>query len=251
MLKKIVHHQKVEAATSHPPTQPLRFRLYAITDRRLCAPRTLYDTIHDLLDVGVSAIQLREKDLSDAEYIKLAEPLCKLCHAYSAQLFINSRIKIAIEIGADGLHLPGDSASVGKVIEETNHRFIIGSSVHALTEAKQREIEGADFITYSPIYPTLSKPGYGPVVGPDPDSGGCSPIDRDRLERHKIGIEDDLEGLRKVTEGVNIPVFALGGITPERVSECLNAGAYGVAVMSGVMSPENGTQQAKCICSSC
>lgn len=219
MRKKTVHRQKVDAATDHPPIQSLRFKLYVITDRGLCAPRNLYDTIHDLLDVGVSAVQLREKDLSDAEYIKLAEPLCQLCHAYSAQLFINSRIKVAMDVGADGLHLPGDSTSVRKVTEETNHRFIIGSSVHTRTEARQRETEGTDFITYSPIYPTLSKPGYGPAVG--------------------------LEGLRNVTEGVNIPVFALGGITPERVSECLDAGAYGVAVMSGVMSPENGAQQAK------
>ena len=219
MSKKTGHRRTAETATNPPPTRPLHFKLYAITDRGLCAPRTLYDTIHDLLDVGVSAIQLREKDLSDAEYIKLADSLCKLCHAYSAQLFINSRIEIATEIGADGLHLPGDSASVEKVIEETNRRLIIGVSVHTLAEAKQREIEGADFITYSPIYPTLSKPGYGPVVG--------------------------VEGLRKVTEKVNIPVFALGGITPERVSACRDAGAYGVAVMSGVMSSENGVQQAK------
>ena len=206
-------------ATTSPLTHPLCFKLYVITDQQLCAPRTLYDTIHDLLDAGVSAVQLREKDLIDAEYIKLAAPLCKLCHSYSAQLFINSRVKIAMEIGADGLHLPGNSASVQKVIAETNHRFIIGCSVHTLTEAEQRETEGAGFITYSPIYPTLSKPGYGPAVG--------------------------LEELRKVTGRVNIPVFALGGITPERVSECLDVGAYGVAVMSGVMSPENGAQQAK------
>ena len=219
MPKKTAHRRQVEAATNPPPSHPLHFKLYVITDRGLCAPRTLYDTIHDLLDVGVSAIQLREKDLTDAEYIRLAEPLCKLCHAYSAQLFINSRIEIAMEVGTDGLHLPGDSASIEKVIEKTNHRFIIGSSVHTLTEAKQRETEGADFITYSPIYPTLSKPDYGPAVG--------------------------VEGLQNITEGVNIPVFALGGITPERVSECLDAGAYGVAVMSGVMSPENGVQQAK------
>ena len=214
-----MHRRKVVADASLPPLPPLRFKLYAITDQGLCAPRTLYDTIHDLLDVGVSAIQLREKDLNDVEYIKLAEPLCKLCHTYSAQLFINSRIEIAIDIGADGLHLPGDSVSVEKVIEETDRRLIIGVSVHTLTEAKQRETEGVDFITYSPIYPTLSKPGYGPAVG--------------------------VEGLRNVAKGVNVPVFALGGITPERVSECLDVGAYGVAVMSGVMSPENGTQQAK------
>lgn len=212
-------HRKVMTAPNPLSSHPLHFRLYAITDRQLCAPRTLYDTIHGLLDVGVSAIQLREKDLTDAEYIRLADPLCKLCHAYSAQLFINSRIEIAMSISADGLHLPGDSASLEKVIEQTNGCFIIGSSVHTLTEAKQRETEGADFITYSPIYPTLSKPDYGPAVG--------------------------VKELQNVAEAVNIPIFALGGITPERVSECLNVGAYGVAVMSGVMSPENGERQAK------
>jgi len=197
----------------------LHFRLYVITDRNLCAPRLLYDMLHDLLDVGVSAIQLREKDLSDIEFIKLAEPIRKLCHAYAAQLFINSRVEIATDLGADGLHLPGNSVSVEEVIKQTNGRFIIGCSVHTLDEAKRRESEGADFITYSPIYPTASKPGYGPAVG--------------------------LDNLRRVAGAVKIPVFALAGITPERVSECIDAGAYGVAVMSGAMSPEKGAQQAK------
>ena len=198
---------------------PIHFGLYAITDRTLCAPRSLYDVIRNLLDVGVSAIQLREKDLSDAKFIKLAHPIYKLCHAYTAQLFINSRIEIAADFGVEGIHLPGDLSPVNEVIERTDGRFIIGCSVHTLDEAKTREMEGADFITYSPIYPTMSKPGYGPAVG--------------------------LDNLRKVTEAVKIPVFALGGITPDRVSECIDAGAYGVAVMSGVMSPDTGAHQAR------
>ena len=117
------------------------------------------------------------------------------------------------------MHLPGDFASVREVIRQTNGRFIIGCSVHTLDEAKRRESEGADFITYSPIYLTASKPGYGPAVG--------------------------LDNLRQVTGAVKIPVFALGGITPQQVSECIQAGAYGIAVMSGVMSAERGAEQAK------
>ena len=194
-------------------------RLYVITDRSLCFPCPLYDVIHGLLDAGVSTIQLREKDLGETEFIKLAHPISKLCRAYSARLFINSRIQVAMELQADGIHLPGDSASVREVIQKMEGRFIIGCSVHTLNEGKTREIEGADFITYSPIYPTASKPGYGPAVG--------------------------LDNLQKVTEEVQIPVFALGGITPERISECRCAGAYGIAVMSGVMSPEHGTQRAR------
>ena len=195
------------------------FRLYIITDRLRCSPRSLYDAIHDLLDAGVSAIQLREKDLCDADFIKLAKPIAKLCRGYAAQLFINSRIAIAVELGADGVHLPGDSAPVEKVVPQSDNRLIVGCSVHSRDEARTRELEGADFMTYSPIYPTASKPGYGPAVG--------------------------LENLRKVAERVKIPVFALGGVTPERVPECIGAGAYGVAVMSSVMSAETAAQNAK------
>ena len=97
--------------------------------------------------------------------------------------------------------------------------FSIGCSVHTFDAAAKREAEGADFLTYSPIYPTASKPGYGPAVG--------------------------VENLAKLVGRVKLPVFALGGITPTRVSECLAAGAFGVAVMSGVMSPKDAGKQAK------
>lgn len=195
------------------------FRLYIITDRFRCSPRLLYGVIHDLLDAGVSAIQLREKDLSDVEFINLAKPIAKLCRGYAAQLFINSRAEIAAELGANGVHLPGNSPPVEEVVPQSDYRLIVGCSVHSRDEARTRELEGADFLSYSPIYPTASKPGYGPAVG--------------------------LEKLRKVAASVKIPVFALGGITPERVTECIGAGAYGVAVMSSVMSAETGIQTAK------
>ena len=195
------------------------FALYVITDRTLCTSCSLYDVIYDLLEVGVSAIQLREKDLSDAEFIKLAEPIAKLCRTYSAQLFVNSRLVIGMGLGAAGVHLPADAPSVRQIKTQTKERLLIGCSVHTLDRATKREKEGADFITYSPIYPTASKPGYGPAVG--------------------------VANLGEVVAAVKIPVFALGGISPERVSECVGAGAHGVAVMSGVMLPETGTNQAK------
>jgi len=198
---------------------PIYFRLYAITDRTLCAPRSLYDVLHALLDAGVPAIQLREKDLSAMEFIKLAEPIAKLCQSYPVKLFINSRVELAINLGVDGVHLPANSASVEEIRPQTKKTFLIGCSVHTLDEARKREREGADFVTYSPIFLTASKPGYGPAVGVD--------------------------NLRKVAEAVKIPIFALGGITPERASECIRAGAHGVAVMSGLMSPENAVYHAK------
>ena len=186
------------------------FRLYAITDRHRCAPIPLADVVSELLDAGITAIQLREKDLSDVELIGLARPIAELCRNYEAKLFINTSAHIALEVGASGVHLPESTASVTEVKAQVDEDLYVGCSVHSLDIAQRRAAEGADFVTYSPIYPTASKPGYGPAVG--------------------------IEGLAAVVEGVKLPVFALGGITPARVAECLTAGAFGVAVMSGVMS---------------
>ena len=191
------------------------FRVYAITDRHRCAPTPLTDVISELLDAGITAIQLREKDLSETELIGLAEPIAELCRNYAAKLFINTNTRIARQIGAAGVHLPAKA----KLKAGAKGNLSVGCSVHTLAAAQKRETEGADFVTYSPIYPTASKPGYGPAVG--------------------------IASLREVAEGVQLPVFALGGIRPDRVGECLAAGAFGVAVMSGVMSPKNAGDQAR------
>ena len=195
------------------------FRLYAITDRHQCAPTPLTEVISELLDNGVTAIQLREKDLSNSELIRLAQPIAELCRNYKAKLFINTDTRVARNVGADGVHLPANSESARSVKGQVGDDFYVGCSVHSIDAAQKRESEGADFLTYSPIYPTASKPGYGPAVG--------------------------VESLAKVVAHVQLPVFALGGITPARVTECLAAGAFGVAVMSGVMSPKNAGQRSK------
>lgn len=195
------------------------FRVYAITDRHRCAPTPLVSVVSELLDVGVTAIQLREKDLNDTELIQLAQPIAELCRNYEAKLFINTNTRVALKVGAAGVHLPANAESIDTIKAQTHGNLYIGCSVHALDAAQKREAEGVDFVTYSPIYPTTSKPGYGPAVG--------------------------IEGLAKVVENVRLPVFALGGITPARVAECLVAGAFGVAVMSGVMSPQNAEEQAR------
>ena len=206
------------------------FRLYAITDRHRCTPTPLIDVISELLDAGVTAIQLREKDLGDTALIQLAQPIATLCENYGAKLFINTsnrrgevtsplRRNVMSIAGVTGVHLPANTESVETVKAATEGNLYVGCSVHSLAAAQKREAEGADFVTYSPIYPTASKPGYGPAVG--------------------------VAGLAAVADSVNLPVFALGGITSDRVAECLAAGAFGVAVMSGVMSPTGAGEQAK------
>ena len=191
------------------------FKLYAITDRRLCKPKLIQDYVASLLDTGVRAIQLREKDLSDTELRSVAVSINHICKAYSAKLFINSNIGVATDVGVDGVHLP---ESLLDTIQKAKARnLLVGCSVHDLDVAQKMQVAGANFVTYSPIYPTMSKPN--PAVG--------------------------LKSLRRIVGALDIPVFALGGITPSKVPECLNSGAFGVAAMSSVMSYETGIDQAK------
>ena len=117
--------------------------------------------------------------------------------SYSAKLFINSNIGVATDVGVDGVHLP---ESLLDTIQKAKARnLLVGCSVHDLDVAQKMQVAGANFVTYSPIYPTMSKPN--PAVG--------------------------LKSLRRIVGALDIPVFALGGITPSKVPECLNSGAFG------------------------
>ena len=120
---------------------------------------------------------------------------------------MNSRDSIAILIAADGVHHQENSAHANE-IKSTCPDLIVGVSTHSLEAAQIAEAQGADYITFSPIYATPSKANYGPPQG--------------------LGL------LRQVSQEVNLPVLALGGITLHRVSECLEQGAFGVALISDI-----------------
>lgn len=198
------------------------FKLYVITDRNRCTPKPLLTVVSEILDAGVKAIQLREKDLDDLSLSQMAHPISKLCKTYDAHLFINTNVQVAVDVGASGIHLPDDETSVQQAKDQSVKELLIGCSVHDVETAKKRETEDADFITFSPIYRTKNIPGVG------------------------------LEALKKLTEQVDIPIFALGGVTPARVKACLSADATGVAVMSGIMRPSDAgkyaTEYLKMLC---
>lgn len=195
------------------------FKLYVITSRILCAPKPLQTVVAEILDAGVKAIQLREKDLDEVALYQLAQPIAELCRSYHADLYVNSNVRVAVNVGATGVHLPDNDIVVNEVLSQSDTGLVIGSSTHSVETARQRETQGVDFITYSPIFPTKSKPNYGPAVGVDK--------------------------LAALVKQVKIPVYALGGITPARVGECLEDGAAGIAMMSGIMSPIDAGKRAR------
>ncbi len=191
------------------------FRVYLITDRK----RTrgdLLEAVEKALKAGLKAVQLREKDLPIRQLYQYALSLRELTGRYNARLLINDRIDVAMATGADGVHLGRDSIPIGVARRLLGDDSMIGYSSHTLSEALWAEQEGADFVTFSPVYETASKPGVTP---------------------------QGLKGLTEVTQNLSIPVFALGGITPERLQEVMNTGVHGVAVVSAILGAEDPAEE--------
>ncbi|GJL78703.1 MAG: putative thiamine-phosphate synthase [Nitrospinaceae bacterium] len=182
-------------------------KVYLITDRKRFPEARLLENIEAALQGGVRDLQLREKDLPLKDLHSLSVVLRQMTNRYGARLYINDRLDIALMVGADGVHLPEEGLPANEVKARYPH-LLVGVSTHSLDAAKQAQNDGADFITFSPIFETLSKKEFGPPQG--------------------VG------RLREVCREVDIPVLALGGISKDRVTPVLEQGAFGIALISGI-----------------
>ncbi len=186
------------------------FDLYLVTDRSQTLGRDLLWVIECALDGGVRAVQLREKNLSGKELFLFAEATRRLTDRYRAALFINDRIDVALATGADGVHLGSTSFRTLEAREILGARGMIGVSTHSFDEALTAEKEGADFIVFGPVYFTPSKARYGTPQG--------------------------LPTLKKLVEKISLPIYAIGGVKSDNVSQTKKTGARGVALISAVIS---------------
>lgn len=188
----------------------LDFRLYLITDRHRTGDRPLIDVVKAALDGGVRAIQLREKDLSSLELCRLATEMRQLTSQYSAKLIINDRIDIANAVEADGIHLGINGIPIRTAHQLLGNDKIIAYSAHAIDEALQAEADGADFVTFSPVYHTPSKSSFGPPCG--------------------------ITKLQEAVMKLKIPVIALGGINIENLTATLSTKVAGIALISAIIA---------------
>ncbi|MDX9714411.1 MAG: thiamine phosphate synthase [Dissulfurispiraceae bacterium] len=190
----------------------LEFRLYQITDSKLFSSiDKMLDVIEMQLDAGLKAVQLREKHLSDLEVFNLAVRLRNMTNKYSAKLFVNERVDIALCCEADGVHLGFSGMPLKAVRKICGEELMIFVSTHSMEQAKAAEAEGADLITFGPVFATPSKMRYGLPAG--------------------------LKALSDVSASIKLPVFALGGIDLENLDDVLRTGVYGTAVIrAGLMS---------------
>jgi thiamine-phosphate pyrophosphorylase len=191
------------------------FKLYLIGSRTHCEPLSLESAVTEACETGVRAVQYREKDLFGRELYEGAQSLRGITRRTGSKLFINDRVDIALAADADGVHCPENGLPIG-IARKLYAKCLIGVSVHSLERAVDARIRGANFVLFGPVFATPSKLKYGEPQG--------------------------LDALEEVAVDAGLPVFAVGGITPDRAMLCLEHGATGVAVISAVMSAGNITQ---------
>jgi len=183
--------------------------LLVVTDRHP-ARRPLETIISEAVSAGARWVWLRDRDLPGEQRRRLALRLAGIVREVRGVLSIGADIALARDIGSDAVHLR-DIASVAQARHVLGASALIGMSAHSAADAAAASVAGADYVTLSPIYPSASKPGYGPALGP--------------------------EAIALATKA-GVPVIALGGISAENVAAVRAAGATGIAVMGSIMSAE-------------
>lgn len=187
-------------------------RLCLITDRRLVGGRFLVDVVGEAIAGGLRFLQYREKTLGRRAAFDEALALREVTTAQGVLFVINDDVDLALAVGADGVHLGQDDLPLRVARSLLGPNRLIGVSTHTVEEALEAQAGGADYIGVGPIFETETK-APGPTHQP-------------------LG----LEGIAVVHRRVTAPIFAIGGMTLERASGACDAGAFGAAVISGILA---------------
>lgn len=192
-------------------------KLIAITNRHL-SPTPLEVQVEQALLGGVSAVMLREKDLSQRELVALGKSLRRLCDLHQALFIINGSPEAALACGADGVHLGYDAPSLRQVRQEVGSAMWVGVSAHSALDLERAIAHKANYATVSPVFSPNSK----------------------KSELSPLG----LTRLAEWASHFDLPLVALGGIDTGNAAACLAAGACGVAVIGAIFGQKKTQERA-------
>jgi len=186
--------------------------LYAILDPEQTAGRPIDAVLDELLKGGVQWLQLRVKSLTPADFFTLARRVRAQTRASGCKLIINDRVDIARACDADGVHLGQEDLPLAAGRKLLGNK-IIGISTHDLSQAREAEKAGADYIGFGPTFGTSTK-----------DTGYAA---------------RGVEMLRQIRAEVKIPIVAIGGITEQNVQQVWLAGADSAAIISDLLRADD------------
>ena len=187
--------------------------LYAVTDRMwLKEGQTLASVTEEVLKNGATFLQIREKELGDADFLNQAKALKEVAARYGVPYVVNDNIQVALECDADGVHV-GQSDIVGKDVRSMiGPDKILGISANTVETAIAAEKAGADYIGVGAVFNTSTK---------------------------KDATTLSVSQLREICDAVRIPVVAIGGINASNIAELSGSGVDGVAGVSAIFAADD------------
>lgn len=202
-----------------------KLQLYFIMGTTNVGDRDFLKVLEEALRGGVTAFQLREKGegaLVGAELRGLAEQCKVLCNEYKVPFIINDDVDLALEVGADGVHIGQQDGVISDVRAKIGTDKLLGVSVNTKNDALVASDAKADYIGVGPLFETKTKTDLSPVVGTE-------------LLSEIVAL---LPGL---------PVVAIGGITEGKAGTVIRAGASGIAVISAITAKESAEEATRSI----
>ena len=187
-------------------------QLYAVTDRMWTGKQTLMEQVEDALKGGATCVQLREKELDEESFLQEAIEMKALCEKYGVPFIVNDNVDIAIKCKADGIHVGQKDMEAGNVRALVGEGMIIGVSTQTVEQAIAAEKAGADYLGVGAMFSTTTK-----------------------LDAREV----THEMAKKITDAVDIPVVAIGGINKKNMLELKGTGVDGVALVSAIFGAEN------------
>lgn len=189
-----------------------RLRLYAVTDRAWTGRQTLSEQVEAALRGGVTLVQLREKAMERDAFREEALEIKALCHRYGVPLILNDDVALALEIGADGVHVGQSDMRADDVRARVGKGMIVGVTAKTVEQALAAQAAGADYLGSGAVFGTSTKADAKPM---------------------------SLETLRSICAAVDIPVVAIGGVNGGNISRLAGTGVCGAAVVSGIFAAQD------------
>ena len=170
------------------------------------------------LEGGCKWIQLRMKDASDDEVRQAAAEIQPMCKEHEAVFLLDDRVELVKELHADGVHLGKNDMPIDEARRILGEEYIIGGTANTFEDIQRIAAQGADYIGCGPFRFTTTKKNLAPVLGIE-------------------GYRDIIAKMRNA--GINIPMVAIGGITPDDIDEILATGVQGIAVSGTVLNADD------------
>lgn len=185
---------------------------------------TYLDSVRIALEGGCRWIQLRMKEASPEEIIPIAKEAMAMCRKHGATFIIDDHVELVKRLGADGVHLGKNDMPISEARRILGKDFIIGGTANTFEDVRMHAEAGADYIGCGPFRFTTTKKNLSPVLG---------------LE----GYSDIVSKMK--TEGINLPIVAIGGITKEDIPSLMKTGINGIALSGSILRAENPIEEMK------